>query len=237
MREASLSEVRELLSSPAASRFFEAWARASADGAAAEAALETLAVQLATTEARVRHAERLAQESAALAEQQRHRGLEVATPAPEGMVVALEAEALCQLALGRAERAALEAAQRRRRAVQLSADQAEQAPALERLRAAQGRLKREAAAFGAFVGESCLFFGDREAPGGLFVLPLEGLPFETATLDALVLHRLAPRAPLSAAAAVRDVPLKNGGNLPNDSAAAEMGTPSEAAGPGRPEVS
>lgn len=205
MREVTLAEVRELLSSPAATRFFEAWGRASTELANLTERRDMLMTQVHAAESRVVFAQETARQASLAADRQRRRALEVASSSAEARVVPLEAEALAGVHQARAQAALDEAHARRLRASSLSDEVRATDAQVEACRQALRPLKQQARLLGAQVGESCLFFADAARPNGVFLVPLERLSFEGVQLDAYVLYRHPGQGSLALSEPVRDV--------------------------------
>lgn len=238
MRAATLQQVREVLSSPAAMQFFEQWSRAAGERAQAEEQLEALSTQLSSAEGRVRHALEAAQLATARAEQERRRVHVPGLAAAVRPFVLLEAEALAQALVARAKGALEEAAERRRRVELLTGQASDAARVVEAARAEQERLRTVASTLGGYVGESCLFFADAQVEGGVYLFTLVPVALQPQPLQAFVLHRLAPNAPLGAARAVRDTPSPDVPDLPAVAEASDpMEPPPEAAACKRTEPS
>lgn len=202
----SHAQIREVLSSGAASRFFEEWSEASRLRSEREERLEDLTAQGAVAAARVRLAEDAAERARARAEEARRRGMEPGLAPSLRPFVQLESTALASLYLARAEAATLEASERENRAAALADEASRLTEDLRELERQRESLRQAAAALSGYVGESCLFFADATVPGGAWVVPLQSLSFANRELTAFVLHRLAPGAPLSDAVPVRDAP-------------------------------
>lgn len=215
MRALTLGQVREVLSSAQASRFFESWAAASDERARVEERLEDLQMQAHTAEARVRLAEEGARLAAAHAEDERRRALEPGLDAALRPFVRLEAEALARAHLTRAQEAMSQAQERRARAGALFEEASRMESELDAARDALQLLRDGAATLDGYVGEHFLFFGDAEVKGGVFLVPLDRVVLETHVFESFVLHRLAPGASLSAADAIRDRPAADVPDLPD----------------------
>lgn len=201
MRPSSAGEVREALSSEAASRFFEAWAEVTARTAGLEEQRGHVAAQRRAARANAQAADTLALEADRQANEREARA-----GAVDGMF-ALEARALAELSRRSAAAARAEASARQDRAELLERELATLDDRLREARADAARLRERPATFGAQCGEALLWFEDRDPPGACWFVPLVPFPFAGGELAPFVLHRLAAGATLSEAAPVRDGPL------------------------------
>jgi hypothetical protein len=199
----TLRAVRELLSGPEASAFFEAWVKADSERADAQEQLEELTSQLLVAETRVKAAENVAEKAArdATSEQQRLIGLK----GDEKSFVQCEVEALAKVNLTRAAHALEEANERRLRTAFLREQAQVETRRFDAAQANRKKVRETAKGWGGYVGEACLFFSDQERAGGAFVVPLRSLTVAQVELTAFVLYRLPAESSLDAAIAVRDV--------------------------------
>lgn len=230
MREVTLDEVRQLLSSPAATGFFEAWAQAASDLADATERRDMLVAQVHAAESRVVLAQEVARLATVAADEQRRRALAVSPSSTGQSVLRMEAEALARVHLARARTALDEARERRLRASSLSDEVAAAQAEADACRTALRPLRDQARQLGAMVGESCLFFADATAAGAVFVVPLERLAFDGIQLDAYVLHRHPGHGLLALAEPVRDArpaAPSPGGDDPDPDEEDAFATPSE----------
>jgi hypothetical protein len=205
MRVLTLSQVREVLSGPQAASFLEAWRQVEQETSEASELVTELVSQSAVAEARVKVAEESARESTELAEEERRRALAMGPGADCGPLLRRELDALASGHLLRASRALDEAAERRKRSAALREQASEARARMESARIQQAALRRDAARLSDCVGQSCLFFAGAEEPGAAYIFPLSTITHVSGDLQAFVLYRLAPGAPLEAAVAIRDV--------------------------------
>ncbi len=229
MQSLTLSQVREVLSGPAASAFFEAWDGLDSARTHAEERIDDLISQAFAAELRVRGAERAATNAAQRAEEQRRRALDVSLESTDGAFAKIEADALARSLSVRTEEGLAEARERRRRAAHFMSQASEAREQLSTIQQARADLRASAAHLGGHVGEACLFFADAEQPGGAFVVPLSHVSLEGRDLEVFVLHRLAPGAPLEEATAIRDAPPEGLPDLPDETGTSLDDTPSERA--------
>jgi hypothetical protein len=195
MSGATLATVREVLSTPAAIRFFEAWASLARERQEAESAVAEFVALERIADVRVALAAADAERLEALAATLRARA---ATAEP---LTALDARAEADATAARAATARAEAAERRRRIALHVTQRAAAERVLLAAREQATVLRADAAAFGATVGDVLLAFADAERPGAAFVVALEA---GAGLLEPFVLYRTTAGRGLDDAVAIRD---------------------------------